>query len=232
MTDSTRALRRAIERWTSARGVSARRFGLAAVGDPSFVSGLSRGRVPRVGTADRALSHMGLAPLGPGFRREVAAFLAVTRTKASVFGLEAAGDTAFAGRLRKGASPRLSTVDRVRAWMARNASAGQREAIRRAVKGCPSAGAAVGGVSEFSMATGGESGMSDGGELYMSTREAAAFLRLSPRTLDRYRVSGDGPEFHKFGNRVRYARPDVEAWAAARRRRSTSDDGQGARRAA
>ena len=57
---------------------------------------------------------------------------------------------------------------------------------------------------------------------YMNTREVAAFLGLSPRTLDRYRVSGAGPKFHKFGNRVRYLRFDVEAWAAERRYGSTS----------
>ena len=57
---------------------------------------------------------------------------------------------------------------------------------------------------------------------YMNTREAAAFLGLSPRTLDRYRVIGAGPKFHKFGNRVRYLRFDVEAWAAERRYSSTS----------
>ena len=36
---------------------------------------------------------------------------------------------------------------------------------------------------------------------YLGTRELASFLGLSPRTLDRYRVSGAGPKFHKFGNR-------------------------------
>ena len=34
---------------------------------------------------------------------------------------------------------------------------------------------------------------------YLNTREAAAWLGLSPRTLDRYRVSGEGPAFHRFG---------------------------------
>ena len=37
------------------------------------------------------------------------------------------------------------------------------------------------------------------------------------RTLDRYRVSGEGPVFHQFGSRVRYLLADVEAWASARR---------------
>ena len=68
----------------------------------------------------------------------------------------------------------------------------------------------------------------------MGTRELAAFLGLSPRTLDRYRVSGGGPKpFHKFGNRVRYLpATDVEAWAAERRYSSTSDVGGSAQRTA
>ena len=56
-----------------------------------------------------------------------------------------------------------------------------------------------------------------------STREAAAFPGLSPRTLDRYRVSGEGPMFFEFGSWVRYLKADLEAWAQARRRRSISD---------
>ena len=59
----------------------------------------------------------------------------------------------------------------------------------------------------------------------LPTREASAFLGLSPRTLDRYRVTGEGPTFFKFGSRVRYLKTDVEAWAQSRRRRSTSDNG-------
>ena len=64
---------------------------------------------------------------------------------------------------------------------------------------------------------------------YLNTREAAAHLSLSTRTLDRYRVSGDGPVFLKFGGRVRYLREDLDDWARSRRRRSTSDDGTGPR---
>ena len=68
---------------------------------------------------------------------------------------------------------------------------------------------------------------------YLSTREAADYLGLSARTLDRYRVSGEGPVFHRFGGRVRYLREDLDAWAKARRRASTADDGtvlEGAKR--
>ena len=60
---------------------------------------------------------------------------------------------------------------------------------------------------------------------YLSTCEAAEYLGLSARTLRRYRVTGDGPVFHRFGARVRYRREDLDAWAAARRRLSTVDDG-------
>ena len=71
----------------------------------------------------------------------------------------------------------------------------------------------------------GECTVSDSIPRYLSTREAASVLGLSARTLDRYRVSGEGPAFHKFGARVCYARADLDAWAASRRRASTSDPG-------
>lgn len=60
---------------------------------------------------------------------------------------------------------------------------------------------------------------------YVGTREAAELLQLSQKTLHRYRISGEGPVFHKFGRRVRYALSDLEDWAATRRRTSTCDDG-------
>jgi len=54
-------------------------------------------------------------------------------------------------------------------------------------------------------------------------REAAAFLRLSERTLERMRVTGDGPPFVKAGHRVLYRQADLDEWVAARVRTSTSD---------
>jgi excisionase family DNA binding protein len=51
---------------------------------------------------------------------------------------------------------------------------------------------------------------------YLTNKEAAAFLRLSPRTLEKLRVEGGGPRFHKFGRRVLYAVDDLESWANAR----------------
>jgi len=229
-------LRRAVAAWRVRHGVSARRFGAEALGDPDFVWSQERGRSVRLGTADRVLAFMGFPPLGPFFREEVEAFLAVTGTKVSVLGEEAAGNPSFVGRLRKGASPRLRTVDRVRAWMAANASEEETRAIRARVADEPFlAGTELPGSLDAPLPPAGSgaeqkgkggSHMNGNGSHYLNTREAAAWLSLSPRTLDRYRVSGDGPAFHRFGGRVRYLVADLEAWASARRRVSTSDDGR------
>lgn len=58
---------------------------------------------------------------------------------------------------------------------------------------------------------------------YLTNSEAAAFLRLSPRTLEKQRVIGGGPRFHKFGRRVMYAVTDLEAWAGERSFETTFD---------
>lgn len=46
----------------------------------------------------------------------------------------------------------------------------------------------------------------------LTTDEAAALLGKSSRTLTMWRGAGQGPPFVKFGNRVRYAKPAVDAW--------------------
>ena len=58
---------------------------------------------------------------------------------------------------------------------------------------------------------------------YLTNDEAAALLRLSPRTLEKHRVIGGGPRFRKFGRRVMYARADLKAWADARSFEATCD---------
>ena len=68
-----------------------------------------------------------------------------------------------------------------------------------------------------------------GTTIYLTAREAALHLGLSTRTLDRYRVTGEGPVFLRFGGGVRYLREDLDEWARTRRRKSTSDDGTGER---
>lgn len=58
---------------------------------------------------------------------------------------------------------------------------------------------------------------------YLTNDEAAAYLRLSPRTLEKQRVIGGGPRFRKFGRRVMYAIADLDAWADQHSFEATSD---------
>ncbi|PLP98007.1 DNA-binding protein [Cupriavidus pauculus] len=58
---------------------------------------------------------------------------------------------------------------------------------------------------------------------YLTNDEAADYLRLSPRTLEKQRVLGGGPRFRKFGRRVMYAMADLDAWADQRSYGATSD---------
>lgn len=53
--------------------------------------------------------------------------------------------------------------------------------------------------------------------------EAANLLRVSKSWLDKKRLDGGGPEFHKFGRRVVYDSRDLESWAARQKRRHTSE---------
>ncbi|QBR39546.1 DNA-binding protein [Kerstersia gyiorum] len=58
---------------------------------------------------------------------------------------------------------------------------------------------------------------------YLTNDEAADYLRLSPRTLEKMRVIGGGPRFRKFGRRVMYAITDLDEWADRRAYGMTSD---------
>ena len=60
---------------------------------------------------------------------------------------------------------------------------------------------------------------------YLTNDEAADYLRLSPRTLEKQRVLGGGPRFRKFGARVVYAAADLRAWADSNTFGMTSDPG-------
>jgi len=59
-------------------------------------------------------------------------------------------------------------------------------------------------------------------ELYINNDQTAKTIRISPRTLEKWRVQGRGPAYLKLGARVVYARRDIEQWLEAQRRTSTS----------
>jgi predicted DNA-binding transcriptional regulator AlpA len=57
----------------------------------------------------------------------------------------------------------------------------------------------------------------------LNSQEAAELCRLSPRTMERMRVSGEGPPYVKLNRRVAYRPTDLDAWITSRVRTSTSD---------
>lgn len=58
---------------------------------------------------------------------------------------------------------------------------------------------------------------------YLRTEEAARFLGLSERTLEKHRTYGTGPTYRKLGGRVVYSITDLQAWADRGLVTSTSD---------
>ena len=52
---------------------------------------------------------------------------------------------------------------------------------------------------------------------YLRTPEAARFLGLSGRTLEKHRTYGTGPRYAKLGGRVVYRIDDLQAWVDRRR---------------
>jgi hypothetical protein len=62
---------------------------------------------------------------------------------------------------------------------------------------------------------------------YLRTSEAARFLSLSGRTLEKHRTYGTGPSYRKIGGRVVYTLDDLRSWADRGTKTSTSDPGAG-----
>ena len=61
---------------------------------------------------------------------------------------------------------------------------------------------------------------------YLRTPEAARFVGLSIRTLEKHRIYGTGPRYSKLGGRVVYRLEDLQAWVDAAVKASTSDPGK------
>jgi hypothetical protein len=59
---------------------------------------------------------------------------------------------------------------------------------------------------------------------WVDTKELASWLHLSPQTFRKWRLTGGGPPYAKFGNRVLYKRKDVESWLAERTFKHTADE--------
>ena len=202
-------------------GMSGRKLGELALGNPDFVRNLKGRASPGLDAVDQVLRFMNIAPIGPRFRREVEVFLIVTGTRPTLVGSRAIGKSAFVRALRRGASPTLNSVERVRSWMHGAIDDFQRPGIAWLLASDVTVppyglGAAFAPWTEDDARIG-----KLDGKTFLPKHEAAAFVGLSHRTLDRYRVTGGGPVFHKFGSKVLYARFDLEAWLNTRRRHLT-----------
>ena len=216
---------RAIEAWCAGTGMSEGAFGAAVYRDRDFVPSLRDGRCPHLRTVDRALAVMGEPPAGPAFLGEVEAFLAVTGVKRSLLGRDATGNPSFVAQLLGGVSPKLATVEAVRTTMKSHASPAEWRQIRARSGALPAilTGAPLPSprpparpANHDPVPEGPAGGDMD--QCYLDTREAAERLGLSPSTLARYRITGEGPWYYRLGRCVRYRGDALEAWAAGRRR--------------
>ncbi len=224
-------IRSIIETFLSNSSMSGKQFGQLVFDDPDFVANLQRGHPLMLDAADRALLFMAEPPIRPAFRREVEIFLAITGTTGSALGRKSAGDPAFVEMLQEGRPPRLSSVQKVRAWMRESASDAQRDAIARAIADGTEIEPALSddpaaldtlvdrGASPCSdrQDSTEQAYLEDNRQIFLSTHEAAAFLNLSSSTLARYRTIGGGPAYYKLGGRVLHTRADLLAWAWVRR---------------
>ena len=63
------------------------------------------------------------------------------------------------------------------------------------------------------------------GSPFLNTGQAAFYVSLSRRTLEKMRVAGGGPRFRKHGRYVRYHIDDLDEWSNGHGKVSTSDIG-------
>ena len=58
---------------------------------------------------------------------------------------------------------------------------------------------------------------------WLRVKAAAAHLKLGVSTMNKWRLTGGGPPFSRLGTIIVYDVADLDAWASARRVRSTSE---------
>jgi len=62
------------------------------------------------------------------------------------------------------------------------------------------------------------------GSKWLRTKQAAAYLNLSYRTLEKLRTSGGGPRYRKITGTVLYRADELDEWVESRTFTSTSDE--------
>ncbi len=61
------------------------------------------------------------------------------------------------------------------------------------------------------------------GSPFLTTAQAAFYIGLSARTLERMRRNDGGPRFRRHGRYVRYHIADLDAWSESRSRTRTKE---------
>ncbi|HEV2899540.1 MAG TPA: helix-turn-helix domain-containing protein [Pseudaminobacter sp.] len=64
------------------------------------------------------------------------------------------------------------------------------------------------------------------GSPFLNTAQAAFYIGLSQRTLEKMRLTGGGPKYRKHGRYVRYHIDELDDWSKGRSQDSRSGDGQ------
>lgn len=58
----------------------------------------------------------------------------------------------------------------------------------------------------------------------LTVAQASKVIGLSVSTLNKFRITGEGPSYYKVGRYCRYDRLEVEEWMRSRRYTSTSQE--------
>lgn len=58
----------------------------------------------------------------------------------------------------------------------------------------------------------------------LTVSQASKVIGLSVSTLNKFRITGEGPSYYKVGRYCRYDRQEVETWMRSRRFTSTSQE--------
>jgi hypothetical protein len=52
---------------------------------------------------------------------------------------------------------------------------------------------------------------------WMTPKQAAGYLKLTPKALEHLRARSAGPDFHRVSGHIRYHLDDLRSWAASQR---------------
>lgn len=63
------------------------------------------------------------------------------------------------------------------------------------------------------------------GSPFLNTAQAAFYIGLSQRTLDKMRIKGGGPKFRKHGRYVRYHIDELDEWSKGSKDLADAADG-------